>query len=55
MAIGLSRKSVALASDDTADAAIAGLHAEIAKMRVGPGTDSGNDMGTLICSSTSRK
>jgi acyl-CoA reductase-like NAD-dependent aldehyde dehydrogenase len=27
---------------------IAGLKAEIAKMKVGPGTDNGNDMGPLV-------
>jgi malonate-semialdehyde dehydrogenase (acetylating)/methylmalonate-semialdehyde dehydrogenase len=30
------------------DAVIAGLKAEIAKMKVGPGTDNGNDMGPLV-------
>jgi malonate-semialdehyde dehydrogenase (acetylating) / methylmalonate-semialdehyde dehydrogenase len=34
--------------DETADAMIAGLKAEIAKMKVGPGTDAGNDMGPLV-------
>ncbi|GAB2478851.1 MAG: CoA-acylating methylmalonate-semialdehyde dehydrogenase [Comamonas sp.] len=34
--------------DDTADAMIAGLKAEIAKMKVGPGTDNANDMGPLV-------
>ncbi|NRR29340.1 CoA-acylating methylmalonate-semialdehyde dehydrogenase [Oxalobacteraceae bacterium] len=34
--------------DATADALIAGLKAEIAKMRVGPGTDASNDMGPLV-------
>jgi malonate-semialdehyde dehydrogenase (acetylating)/methylmalonate-semialdehyde dehydrogenase len=34
--------------DDTGDAVIAGLKAEIAKMKVGPGSDNGNDMGPLV-------
>ena len=34
--------------DATADAVVAGLKVEIAKMKVGPGTDSGNDMGPLV-------
>ncbi|MDO5289674.1 MAG: CoA-acylating methylmalonate-semialdehyde dehydrogenase [Pseudomonadota bacterium] len=34
--------------DAVADAMIAGLKTEIAKMKVGPGTDAGNDMGPLI-------
>ncbi|OWW19736.1 methylmalonate-semialdehyde dehydrogenase [Noviherbaspirillum denitrificans] len=34
--------------DATAEAVIAGLKAEIAKMKVGPGTDTGNDMGPLV-------
>lgn len=34
--------------DATADAMIAGLKAEIAKMKVGPGTDAANDMGPLV-------
>jgi malonate-semialdehyde dehydrogenase (acetylating)/methylmalonate-semialdehyde dehydrogenase len=34
--------------DATADAMIAGLKAEIAKMKVGPGTDASNDMGPLV-------
>ncbi|MDE2396222.1 MAG: CoA-acylating methylmalonate-semialdehyde dehydrogenase [Burkholderiales bacterium] len=34
--------------DATADAMIAGLKAEIAGMKVGPGTDNGNDMGPLV-------
>lgn len=34
--------------DATADAMIAGLKVEIAKMKVGPGTDAGNDMGPLV-------
>ena len=34
--------------DATADAMIAGLKTEIAKMKVGPGADAGNDMGPLV-------
>jgi malonate-semialdehyde dehydrogenase (acetylating) / methylmalonate-semialdehyde dehydrogenase len=34
--------------DATADAVVAGLKAEIAKMKVGPGTDTANDMGPLV-------
>ena len=34
--------------DATADAMIAGLKTEIAKMKVGPGSDAGNDMGPLV-------
>ncbi|MHA7599356.1 CoA-acylating methylmalonate-semialdehyde dehydrogenase [Alicycliphilus sp. T452] len=34
--------------DAAADALIAGLSAEIARMKVGPGTDDGNDMGPLV-------
>jgi malonate-semialdehyde dehydrogenase (acetylating)/methylmalonate-semialdehyde dehydrogenase len=34
--------------DEVADKMIAGLKTEIAKMKVGPGTDSGNDMGPLV-------
>jgi malonate-semialdehyde dehydrogenase (acetylating) / methylmalonate-semialdehyde dehydrogenase len=34
--------------DDTANALIAGLKTEIAKMKVGPGTDTNNDMGPLV-------
>ncbi|MES2017751.1 MAG: CoA-acylating methylmalonate-semialdehyde dehydrogenase [Pseudomonadota bacterium] len=34
--------------DATADALIAGLKTEIAKMRVGPGTDARSDMGPLV-------
>ena len=34
--------------DETADAMIAGLKTEIAKMKVGPGTDASNDMGPLV-------
>ncbi|TMS57675.1 CoA-acylating methylmalonate-semialdehyde dehydrogenase [Imbroritus primus] len=39
---------VACIGDATADAVIAGLSAEIAKMKVGPGNDNGNDMGPLV-------
>lgn len=39
---------VVAVGDATADAMIAGLKAEIAKMKVGPGTDNGNDMGPLV-------
>ena len=34
--------------DATADAMIAGLKTEIAKMKVGPGNDAANDMGPLV-------
>ena len=34
--------------DAAAEALIAGLSAEIARMKVGPGTDNGNDMGPLV-------
>ena len=34
--------------DEVADAVVAGLKAEIATMKVGPGTDNGNDMGPLV-------
>jgi len=34
--------------DAVGDAVIAGLKTEIAKMKVGPGTDNGNDMGPLV-------
>ena len=34
--------------DATADADVAGLKVEIAKMKVGPGTDASNDMGPLV-------
>ena len=34
--------------DATADAMIAGLKVEIAKMKVGPGNDASNDMGPLV-------
>jgi malonate-semialdehyde dehydrogenase (acetylating)/methylmalonate-semialdehyde dehydrogenase len=39
---------VVAVGDEVADQMIAGLSAEIAKMKVGPGTDNGNDMGPLI-------
>ncbi|MEI8324408.1 MAG: CoA-acylating methylmalonate-semialdehyde dehydrogenase [Betaproteobacteria bacterium] len=39
---------VVAVGDATADAVVAGLKAEIAKMRVGPGTDASNDMGPLV-------
>ncbi|WPC67246.1 CoA-acylating methylmalonate-semialdehyde dehydrogenase [Rhodoferax ferrireducens] len=39
---------VVAVGDATADAVLAGLKAEIAKMKVGPGTDSANDMGPLV-------
>jgi len=39
---------VVAVGDATADAVVAGLKAEMAKMKVGPGTDSANDMGPLI-------
>ncbi|ABM60141.1 methylmalonate-semialdehyde dehydrogenase (acylating) [Verminephrobacter eiseniae EF01-2] len=34
--------------DAVGDAVVAGIKTEIAKMKVGPGTDSGNDMGPLV-------
>lgn len=34
--------------DAVGDAVVAGLQAEIAKMKVGPGSDDGNDMGPLV-------
>ena len=34
--------------DATADAVVAGLKVQIAKMKVGPGTDAANDMGPLV-------
>ena len=34
--------------NEVADQMIAGLKAEIAKMKVGPGSDNGNDMGPLV-------
>jgi malonate-semialdehyde dehydrogenase (acetylating)/methylmalonate-semialdehyde dehydrogenase len=39
---------VVAVGDDTANAVVAGLKAEIAKMKVGPGTDASNDMGPLV-------
>ena len=39
---------VVAVGDATADAVVAGLKAAIAKMKVGPGTDSANDMGPLV-------
>ena len=39
---------VVAVGDATADAVIAGLKAEIAKMKVGPGTQAGMDMGPLV-------
>ena len=39
---------VVAVGDATADAVIAGLTAEIAKMKVGPGTQAGMDMGPLV-------
>jgi malonate-semialdehyde dehydrogenase (acetylating)/methylmalonate-semialdehyde dehydrogenase len=39
---------VVCVGDATADAVVAGLTAEIAKMKVGPGTDAKNDMGPLV-------
>ena len=39
---------VVAVGDATADAVVAGLKVEIAKMKVGPGTDAGNDMGPLV-------
>jgi malonate-semialdehyde dehydrogenase (acetylating) / methylmalonate-semialdehyde dehydrogenase len=39
---------VVAVGDATADAVVAGLKAEIAKMKVGPGTDTANDMGPLV-------
>ncbi len=39
---------VVAVGDATADALIAGLKTEIAKMKVGPGTDIKNDMGPLV-------
>ncbi|MGH8786167.1 MAG: CoA-acylating methylmalonate-semialdehyde dehydrogenase [Cupriavidus necator] len=34
--------------DETGDAMVSGLQTEIAKMKVGPGNDNGNDMGPLV-------
>ncbi len=39
---------VVAVGDATADAMVAGLKVEIAKMKVGPGTDPANDMGPLV-------
>ncbi|HEY8074857.1 MAG TPA: CoA-acylating methylmalonate-semialdehyde dehydrogenase, partial [Labilithrix sp.] len=39
---------VVAVGDATADAVVAGLKAEIAKMKVGPGSDAKNDMGPLV-------
>ncbi|MBT0570142.1 CoA-acylating methylmalonate-semialdehyde dehydrogenase [Curvibacter sp. CHRR-16] len=39
---------VVAVGDATGDAVVAGLKAEIAKMKVGPGTDSSCDMGPLV-------
>jgi malonate-semialdehyde dehydrogenase (acetylating) / methylmalonate-semialdehyde dehydrogenase len=39
---------VVAVGDAAADATVAGLKAEIAKMKVGPGTDNSNDMGPLV-------
>jgi len=39
---------VVAVGDATADAVVAGLQAEIAKMKVGPGTDASCDMGPLV-------
>ena len=39
---------VVAVGEATADAMVEGLKAEIAKMKVGPGTDASNDMGPLI-------
>lgn len=39
---------VVAVGDATAEAVIAGLKAEIAKMKVGPGTDASSDMGPLV-------
>lgn len=39
---------VVAVGDAAADAIVAGLQAEIAKMKVGAGTDAGSDMGPLI-------
>ncbi|PZP33811.1 MAG: methylmalonate-semialdehyde dehydrogenase (CoA acylating) [Roseateles depolymerans] len=39
---------VVAVGDATADAVVAGLKAEIAKMKVGPGTDATADMGPLV-------
>jgi malonate-semialdehyde dehydrogenase (acetylating)/methylmalonate-semialdehyde dehydrogenase len=39
---------VVAVGDATADAVVAGLRAEIARMKVGAGTDAGSDMGPLV-------
>ncbi|GAA5182483.1 CoA-acylating methylmalonate-semialdehyde dehydrogenase [Niveibacterium umoris] len=39
---------VVAVGDETGDAVVARLKAELAKMKVGPGTDNGNDMGPLV-------
>ena len=39
---------VVAVGDATADAVVAGLKVEIAKMKVGPGTDASSDMGPLV-------
>src|SRR5450830_1476935 len=39
---------VVAVGDDTADAVVASLQKEISKMKVGPGSDDGNDMGPLV-------
>jgi malonate-semialdehyde dehydrogenase (acetylating)/methylmalonate-semialdehyde dehydrogenase len=39
---------VVAVGDAVADAVVAGLRVEIAKMKVGPGTDARNDMGPLV-------
>jgi len=39
---------VVAVGDATADAVVAGLTVEIAKMKVGPGVDASNDMGPLV-------
>ncbi len=39
---------VVAVGDATADAVVAGLKVEIAKMKVGPGIDAANDMGPLV-------
>ncbi len=39
---------VVAVGDATADAVVTGLKIEIAKMKVGPGTDAANDMGPLV-------
>ena len=39
---------VVTVGDATAEAVIAGLKAEIAKMKIGPGTDTRNDIGPLV-------